>query len=383
LLYIHLQVAYFLFNFTKKGAESGVTLREQAAGLLDLRLWGIGAKTPNRDRLSAGDRILAFVGAPERLFVGHGILSSGVHDWSPEEGRIYPEHLWRTGVAFSQTEVWDEPVPLKSVWPNMPSSAKNPEAHFFAGVMQVRQKDYETVLAERGGPPPETGAPGGAEPAAPETMVDRLYATTEKLKEFLASSSVKQITEEATRALFIDRYLQALGYTDFDDIDYGVQVESKDFADYVLSSGGEAAMVVEAKRLGADLGAQQAAQVIKYSSVLGIRWGLLTDGRTMKLYDRAPNASAEKRLVYEVDLADYSDREDFEVSIYPDLALLSKQAMANGSGLARRATQEAVRDLLTTSGSESLAVLKGELASKNLAQIDTDELAQLLSELLG
>ena len=34
-------VAYYLFNFSRKGAAKGKTLREQAAELLQVRLWGI------------------------------------------------------------------------------------------------------------------------------------------------------------------------------------------------------------------------------------------------------------------------------------------------------------------------------------------------------
>jgi hypothetical protein len=375
-------VAYFLFNFTKKGAEKGVTLREQAARLLEVRLWGIGAKTPNRARLSPGDCILVYVGAPEREFIGHGVLSSGVHDWTPGEQRVYPEGSWGNGVSFGTAEVWDEPVSLKSVWPDMPASAKNPKGQFFAGVMQIKQKDYELVLGKRGGVLPEPAQPPTLAPAH-EAIIERLFATTEKLKELLANSVGKQITEDATRALLVNRYLQALGYADFDDIEFGVQVESKDFADYVLRAGGKSVMVVEAKRLGLTLGSQHAAQVTKYASVLGVRWGLLTDGRRLKLYDMAPSVSPDDRLVFEVDLADYSGREDFEVSVYPDLALLSKDAMANGSGLERRATQEAVRDLLTAHDSKTLATLQAELANANLPHVETVDLAELLAELLG
>jgi predicted type IV restriction endonuclease len=53
-----------------------------------------------------------------------------------------------------------------------------------------------------------------------------------------------------------------------------------------------------------------AAQVVKYASVLGLRWGIVTDGRYLKVYDpRIPNVKSEERLVFEVDLAGYSDRE--------------------------------------------------------------------------
>ena len=78
-------MAHYLFNFSKKGAAKGRTLREQASELLEVRLWGIGAKTPNRKSLTAGDRVLIYVGAPEYEFIGHAELASPAHQWAPEE----------------------------------------------------------------------------------------------------------------------------------------------------------------------------------------------------------------------------------------------------------------------------------------------------------
>lgn len=78
------EVSHYLFNFSKKGAAKGRSLREQAAELLDAKLWGIGAKTPNRNSLAAGDRVLIYVGAPEYEFVGDAQLASATHPWSRE-----------------------------------------------------------------------------------------------------------------------------------------------------------------------------------------------------------------------------------------------------------------------------------------------------------
>lgn len=55
------------------------------------------------------------------------------------------------------------------------------------------------------------------------------------------------------------------------------------FPDYVLCLGGKPAVIVEAKRLVVDptkpdLLSKQAAQVASYTSVVGCRWGVLTDG---------------------------------------------------------------------------------------------------------
>src|SRR2546425_9115072 len=63
-------MAHYLFYFSKKGAARGITLREQAANLLKVRMWGIGAKTLNRLSLVPEDRVLIYVGAPEYQFIG-------------------------------------------------------------------------------------------------------------------------------------------------------------------------------------------------------------------------------------------------------------------------------------------------------------------------
>jgi Type I restriction enzyme R protein N terminus (HSDR_N) len=381
-------VAYYLFNFTRKNARPGVPLADQAAELLAARLWGIGAKTPNKDRLSEGDRFLAYVGAPEQCLVGHGALAGGVHSWTPAEAASYPGD-WPAGVALAAARVWEESVPIDKVWPSMPSSANNPNAQFFSGVVQIKEKDYQVAVAAVdggggiGAPSPPIGGQASAASVAPSSKaLAGLYATTEKLRQFLAASSPKKLTEEATRALFIDPMLQALGYTGFEDIDYGVKVETKDVADYVLNVEGEPAIVVEAKRLDTKLDAMHAAQVIKYASVMGVRWGLLTNGRVVQLFDRIPNVSPLERLVFEVDLVDCADREEFEVKLFPDMSLLLKSTMAEGSGLDRRAAQKAVRDLLTTTGSAALEALRVELAESQLAHLSSAELAELTQELL-
>lgn len=379
-------MAYYLFNFTKKNARPDVALADQAAELLEAQLWGIGAKTPNKDRLAKGDRFLAYVGAPERCMVGHGMLAGGVHTWTPAEASAYPGS-WSAGVALAAASAWTKPVPISKVWPSMPSSANNPNAHFFSGVVQIKERDYRVaVAAVSGEEAAPTSPPGGQTTAvsvAPSSKsLEGLYATTEKLRQFLATGSPKKLTEEATRALLIDPMLQALGYTGFEDIDYGVKVETNDVADYVLNVQGEPAIVVEAKRLDTKLDAMHAAQVIKYASVMGVRWGLLTNGRVVQLFDRIPNVSPLERLVFQVDLVDCADREEFEVKLFPDLSLLVKSAMAEGAGLDRRAAQKAARDLLTTSDSAAVEALRVELAESQLAHLSSAELAELMQELL-
>jgi hypothetical protein len=159
-------VGHYLFNFAKKGAAKGKTLREQAGELLQLKMWGIGAKAPNRLSLAAGDRVLIYVGAPEYEFIGHAELGSGTHEWTTEEAARYLGSF-EGGVLFSQAEVWSHPVPMKSVLLQLALKETNPGARFFSGVVRVTKEDYETVVAvgtgkvppskprEAGLPPPE------------------------------------------------------------------------------------------------------------------------------------------------------------------------------------------------------------------------------------
>jgi predicted type IV restriction endonuclease len=204
----------------------------------------------------------------------------------------------------------------------------------------------------------------------------------EKLKQ--ASKLGGSFSEYDTRAVFIDRYIDALGYTELGDVRRGSPVEAGNFPDYVLRVNGKPAIAIEAKKLGAQLGSKEAGQVVGYCANLGVRWGAVTDGRHLKIYD-APvlGVSPEERLVLSVDLADYKDREDFEARIAPEVELIAKAEIESGAGLERRVAQEAVREILTTAGSKTLRALRRELDETKAIRATAPELSELVSELLG
>ena len=390
-------MGHYLFNFSKKGAAKGRTLREQAAELLQVKLWGIGAKTPNRGSLAAGDQVLIYTGAPEYAFIGHAELASATHEWSPEEASRYPGSF-EGGVAFLTAEAWQHPVPMKTVLPQLELKESNPSAHFFSGVIRITQRDYESVVAAGTGkappapvqPAPGTGTPAPSPPSVPVVPpadggpvdVGLLFKTAEKLTK--VGKLTGSLSEYDTRAEFIDKYLEALGYTELGDIQRGSPVESGNFPDYVLRVNGQSAIAIEAKKLGAQLGPKEAGQVVAYCSNLGVRWGAVTDGRYFKLYD-APmlGVSPEERLVLSVDLADYKDRDDFEARIYSELELIAKSELESGAGLERRVVLEAVRELLTSSSSKTVKALRKELDESRHIRLTSSELSELVSELLG
>ena len=107
---------------------------EEAAELLHAGTWPVGADEPHRDLLAAGDLVLFYVGAPRREFVGRAELAS-----APDA----------EGVALTQIEEWDAPVPMDVVLSRLDASAKA-KADFDVGVVRITDHEYETVLAVAG-----------------------------------------------------------------------------------------------------------------------------------------------------------------------------------------------------------------------------------------
>jgi predicted type IV restriction endonuclease len=386
-------LGHYLFNFSKKGAAKGKTLREQAAELLEAGMWGIGTKTPNRLRLAPGDRVVIYVGAPEYAFVGRAELGSAVHEWTPQEADRYPGDF-TGGVALSAAEVFSHPIPIKSILDELPLRESNPAAHFFSGVVRIKEEDYQRVVDAAGtreplqnegkaAAPSPSPVPASAVSVGGRVDVDLLFHTSERLRKLLEEGSGNSLSEYDTRAVFIDRYLEALGYTEIEDIQRGSPVESGNFPDYVLRVNKNPVIAIEAKKLGAPIASKEAAQVVQYCSTLGVRWGAVTDGRFFKLYD-APvlGVPPHERLVVSVDLTDYKNREDFEARIYRDLELIAKNELESGAGLQRRVAQEAVREMLTGPSSKTLRALRSELEETKAIKLSASELSELVSELL-
>jgi hypothetical protein len=138
-------VAHYIFNTVEGDAAKGLVLREQVAGFLRVRMWGIDTDEPHRDALAPRDLILIYLGAPEREFIGRAELASPVHDWTLSEVRVYPGDS-SSGVLLAQVEEWHPPVPMSAVLSQM-DPAENAKADFQAGVVRITANEYETALA--------------------------------------------------------------------------------------------------------------------------------------------------------------------------------------------------------------------------------------------
>jgi hypothetical protein len=137
-------VAHYLFNFVNRGVAQRPTPREQAAGYLRVRMWGVDADEPHSDALAAGDLVLVYLGAPEREVIGRAELASAVHDWTSLEAQAYPGDS-PSGVSLAQVEEWDPPVPMSAVLSQIASETA--KADFETGVVRITAGEFETALA--------------------------------------------------------------------------------------------------------------------------------------------------------------------------------------------------------------------------------------------
>ena len=138
-------MAHYLFNLVEGGAGRKPGMREQAAGFLRARMWGVGADEPHRDALAAGDLVLIYLGAPHREFIGRAELSSAVGDWTLSEARVYPGDS-PSGVSLAEVKEWDPPVPMNAVLSQI-DPAENARADFETGVVRLTANEFETALA--------------------------------------------------------------------------------------------------------------------------------------------------------------------------------------------------------------------------------------------
>lgn len=141
-------MAFFVLNFTLSGTPRKRDLAAQARAMLAARLCGVPPRAQLRMKVGPGDRVIAYVGAPEKLFVGDAVVATGYHRWSEAEAARFPDWLgYDHGITLVDVRVWLRSLPLMSVWPQTIGARTNPRALWFGGIIELFPGDALTILA--------------------------------------------------------------------------------------------------------------------------------------------------------------------------------------------------------------------------------------------
>ncbi|MBV9193898.1 MAG: type I restriction enzyme HsdR N-terminal domain-containing protein [Solirubrobacterales bacterium] len=133
--------------------------------------------------------------------------------------------------------------------------------------------------------------------------------------------------EANTKALLIEPLIAALGWdpTDLSVVEREVKVFEGTFLDYALKLEDEARLYVEAKGLNESLDDKKfIAQTVNYANNDGVVWCVLTNGRRLRVYKTNEPVAMDRKLLFEVDLADQSESPGEKARL---LRLVSREAV--------------------------------------------------------
>ena len=143
-----------------------------------------------------------------------------------------------------------------------------------------------------------------------QSAIEKLRKTMETHRGYLAEN------ETRTRQVLIDPLLRKLGWDvsnpNIVQLEYKVKQGQPDYA---LISKGKPVAVVEAKRLGSDLGDDQIIQALAYAVAGGIPYIIITNGDTWEMYDVFKPAEFEDCLLIKLELSQQSARKNAEQAL--------------------------------------------------------------------
>lgn len=189
----------------------------------------------------------------------------------------------------------------------------------------------------------------------------------------------QKINESNTRMILDKIFMDVLGYK-MEDIQAEQKIQGRK-ADYVLSFDGMDAIVVEAKKAGMALREKQIFQATSYGAYSGIKWALLTNLETWKLYHIATNDKVEADLVFSVNLLPNLNQNDSEL-----LVLISRY------GVERKSLLEKLWDEVKALSHENIisAILTEDVINKirliikrdTRCVIDNEQIQSVVEEIL-
>ncbi len=139
----------------------------------------------------------------------------------------------------------------------------------------------------------------------PHMVLDELHELIETLQaRITAHASALQQSEALTRYALIDPLLRGLGWDTGDPSQVVPEYRSAaGSADYALfGQSNKPQVIIEAKRLGAQLDFKVRQQVTGYCQEEGIPYAAITDGRRWELYDVFKPVAMKDSIVVEINL---------------------------------------------------------------------------------
>jgi hypothetical protein len=174
---------YWIFIVTQQNADGKTySSTETYNQRMQDKFWGLGEKTPNRKNLQKADRVVFYLGNPEKSFAGTATLLSSsfqLND-SEKEKLSHGKERYTTdyGVLLTDINQWENPKNAQDLIPQL-SFIENKGAwgsYFQGGIRQITEEDYEIIT--HGASSPKTESLQNYE-------IDAEFALESHLEEFI------------------------------------------------------------------------------------------------------------------------------------------------------------------------------------------------------
>lgn len=156
-------------------------------------------------------------------------------------------------------------------------------------------------------------------------------------------------TEEATKNALVMPFIAALGYDVFDPTEVvpefiaDVGIKKGEKVDYVIKRGDDIVMLIEAKKVAADLVIEHSSQLFRYFTVTKARIAVLTNGVVYRFYsDLEESNKMDEKPFLELNLLDLRE------SLIVEVSKLSKSSFELDSMLQAASDLKYMREIRVT-----------------------------------
>lgn len=147
---------YWIFTVTGHKDGRDIYKPEEIFSLrMKDQFWGIGEKTPNRNNIKKGDKVVYYLGLPIKGFCGVATLASSSFELNEKHKEKFGhgKNFYKPpyGVLLEEVETWNKPKHAETLIPLL-SFIENKEywfSYFQGGVRQISEEDYQVIIGER------------------------------------------------------------------------------------------------------------------------------------------------------------------------------------------------------------------------------------------
>lgn len=147
---------YWIFTTTSHKTNKGYLIaRDIFKQRTSDSFWGLGEKTPNRNSLNKGDKVVFYIGIPEKVFAATATLASSPFklDESHKQKFGHGIDFFTTeyGVLLTDIDVWNNPKAVEEILPLL-RFIENKEfwySYFQGGVRQISEEDFQIITGRR------------------------------------------------------------------------------------------------------------------------------------------------------------------------------------------------------------------------------------------